>query len=160
MGHNESGTHKQRHKDGFELYGSAMRRNEAEEEPHDGNEAILQKNKRHWRCREIAWIRFAHDHEWADGTRFPYTIFFDMFNVPVEAGIRVTAYQNFEERDAETALKEYDFIVINTPKGPAVHQYETHEGLRQANIKAHNALDRIKRLLIGEEGDKDREKED
>ena len=108
-----------------------------------GNEALIQRSKRHWRCREVAWLRFGIADPWADSVQFPHKTFFEMFKVPVEAGLRLTAYRNFHNRDTELQLVDYDLIVIRTPKGPVVHQYENHDAITQANAAAIEILKRI-----------------
>lgn len=115
---------------------------EPEQDPTLGRETRDIRGKRHWRgCIEKVWIRIGINDPWSNGTLFPYSFLFEEHSIGLNEGMRMTAYQNFPDRDTEKALAEYDLIVIHTPHGPRAHPYNTHERLLQDNAAAQEKID-------------------
>ncbi len=120
-----------------------------------GHEILLQRSKMHWRCREVAWVRFGYKDRLADARQYPYEALFKRFKVPVGAGLRITSYRNFHERDSEFELRDYDLIVIHAEKRPAVFPYDTHEAMLEANATAQEAArneqTQFEKFIFGDE---------
>jgi len=116
--------------------------NPSVEDPTLGRETQEIRGKRHWRgCIEKVWIRIGINDPWTNGTLFPYSFLFEEHSIELNEGMRITAYQNFPDRDTEKALADYDLIVIHTPHGPRAHPYNTHERLLQDNAAAQEKID-------------------
>jgi hypothetical protein len=110
-------------------------------DPTRGYEVITQRGKRHYAGgTERFWIKIGINDPWADNTQYPIDWFCKEYKLAPSQCLRITAYDNFPQRDSDDSTIEYDLIIMQTARGPVAQNYGSHDVLRENNAAVKKAM--------------------